>query len=51
MKLIEDSKELFGEMRDATSEEQECINNHVKNISTPTGFNIFDLLKEGEQNE
>lgn len=51
MRLIEDAKELFGEMRDATLEEQEGINDHIKDISIPTGLNIFDLLEEGEQNE
>ena len=45
MSLIEEAKELFGEMRDATPEEQECIENYLKDISTPTGVNIFDLIK------
>lgn len=46
MRLIEEAKELFGEMRDATPEEQECINNYIKDISTPTRVNIFDLIKD-----
>ena len=46
MRLIEKAKELFGEMRDATPEEQECINNYIKDISTQTGVNIFDLIKD-----
>lgn len=46
MRLIEEAKELFGEMRDATPEEQECINNYIKDILTPTGVNIFDLIKD-----
>ena len=46
MRLIEEAKELFGEMRDATPEEQECINNYIKDISTLTGVNIFDLIKD-----
>ena len=46
MSLIEEAKELFGEMRDATPEEQECIENYLKDISTPTGVNIFDLIKD-----
>lgn len=48
MRLIEDAKELFGEMREATPEEQEFIDNYIKNISTPTGANIFDLIKDGD---
>lgn len=46
MSIIEEAKELFGEMRDATPEEQKCIDNHIKNISVPTGVNIFDLIKD-----
>lgn len=48
MSIIEEAKELFGEMREATPEEQECIDNYIKNISTPTGANIFDLIKDGD---
>ena len=46
MGIIEEAKELFGEMRDATPEEQECIDNYLKDISTPTEVNIFDLIKD-----
>ena len=46
MSIIDDAKELFGEMRDATPEEQECIGNYLKDISMPTGVNIFDLIKD-----
>ncbi len=48
MSLIEEAKELFGEMRDATPEEQECIENYLKDISIPTGVNIFDSIKDEE---
>lgn len=52
MSIIDDAKELFGEMRVATPEEQECIENCLKDISTPTGVNIFELIKgEDELNE
>lgn len=34
---------IFGEMRDATPEEQESINNYIKSISRNTGVNFFDL--------
>lgn len=46
MSIIKEAEELFGEMRDATPEEQECINNYIKDISDPTGVNIFDLIKD-----
>lgn len=46
MSLIEEANELFGKMRDATPEEQECIENYLKDISTPIGVNIFDLIKD-----
>ena len=46
MSIIEEAKELFGEMRDATPEEQECIDNYLKDISELTGVNIFDLIKD-----
>ena len=46
MSIIEEAKELFGEMRDSTPEEQECIDNFLKDISTSTGVNIFDLIKD-----
>ena len=45
MSIIEEARELFREMRDATPEEQECIDNYLKDISEPTGVNIFDLIK------
>lgn len=49
-KMIEEVEELFGKMRDATSEEQENINNYLKSISTPTGVNFFDLLNNEKEN-
>lgn len=44
MSILEEAKELFGEMRDATPEEQKRINDYIKDISIPTGINIFDLI-------
>lgn len=46
MSIIEGATEIFGEIRDATPEEQECIDNYLKDISEPTGVNIFDLIKD-----
>ncbi len=37
------ANELFGEMRDATPEEQASINNYIKKISKDTGVNFFDI--------
>ena len=49
MSLIKEAEDLFGNMRDATPEEQKNINGYLKEISMPTGMNIFDLLnKENE---
>lgn len=49
MSLIKEAENLFGNMRDTTPEEQKNINSHLKEISMPTGMNIFDLLnKENE---
>lgn len=45
MSIIEEATQIFGEMRDTTPEEQECIDNYLKDISEPTGVNIFDLIK------
>lgn len=50
MSIIKEAEELFGEMRDATPEEQKNINRYLKNISVPTGVNIFEFLKgKGDQ--
>lgn len=46
MSIIEEATEIFREMRDATSEEQKCIDNYLKDISEPAGVNIFDLIKD-----
>ena len=48
-KMIEEAEELFGEMREATPEEQQSIDNYLKSISTPTGVNLFDLLEDNEE--
>ena len=48
MSIIEEAKELFGEIRDITPEEQECIDNYIRDISTPTGVNVFDLANSEE---
>ena len=42
-KLDREAKELFGEMREATSEELDSVRNYVKSISKKTGVNFFDL--------
>ena len=37
------TRELFGQMRDATSEEAASINLYIRSISKDTGVNFFDL--------
>lgn len=49
MSIIKEAEELFGEMRDATTEEQGCINNYIKDISELTGINIYDLIDDKEK--
>ena len=49
MSIIKEAEELFGEMRDATPEEQGCINNYIKDISELTGINIYDLIDDKEK--
>ena len=36
MEIVDEAKKLFNKMRDATLEEQECIDNYIKDISIPT---------------
>lgn len=36
-------------MRDATKEERETIDKHIKEISEPTGYNFWDALKESKE--
>lgn len=48
MNIIEEAKELFGEMRDITPEEQKRINNYIRDISIPTGVNVFYLVNNKE---
>lgn len=50
MSLIKEAEDLFDNMRDTTPEEQKNINSHLKEISMPTGVNIFDLLND-DKNE
>ena len=45
MSLIKEAEDLFGNMRDTTPEEQKNIHRYLKNISVPTGVNIFEFLK------
>ncbi|WP_426742768.1 hypothetical protein [Mediterraneibacter faecis] len=42
-RLENEAIELFGTMRDATSEERESVNKYIRNISKDTGVNFFDL--------
>lgn len=41
---LEEVELLFGKMRETTKEEQECIDKYLKDISKPTGVNLFDYL-------
>lgn len=40
---LEEANALFGEMRDATAEEQASVNKYIKSISKDTGVNFFDI--------
>lgn len=42
-KLVREANLLFGEMREATQEEQLSVHNHVRDISIDTGVNFFDI--------
>lgn len=42
-KLEKEAFENFGDMRDATEEEIEGVQEYVNSISKPTGINFFDL--------
>lgn len=42
MGIIEDAKELFGEMRNLTPEEQEAYSKSLDRISEDTGIQLFD---------
>lgn len=42
-RLEEEARALFGEMRDATAEEQASVNKYIKSISKDTGVNFFDI--------
>lgn len=37
--------DLFEDMREATSEEKESVNEYMKSISKPTGMNFYDIIK------
>lgn len=41
-KLMNEAREVFGEMRDATKEEQRGVQEYIKSISSPTGRNFFE---------
>lgn len=42
-KLEKEAKELFGNMRDATQEEQQGVTEYLNKISVDTGVNFFNL--------
>jgi len=42
-RLEKEANMLFGELRDATPEEQASINDYIKSISKDTGVNFFDI--------
>lgn len=42
-RLEEEAGKLFGEMRNATPEEQASVNKYIKSISKDTGVNFFDV--------
>lgn len=47
---LEEVELLFGKMRETTKEEQECIDKYLKDISKPTGVNLFDYLDKIKKN-
>ena len=49
MTFEEEAEMLFGKMREATKEEQECISKHLKDISESTGVNLFDYLDKSDE--
>lgn len=46
MKLYNEAKELFGEMRDLTEDELEQLGEYLNSISEPTGLNMWEILDE-----
>ncbi len=42
-KLEEETRSLFGTMRDATSQEQQAVSDYLSNIAIDTGVNFFDI--------
>lgn len=47
-KLENEAKQLFGNMRDATKEEQESVKNYINKISTDTDVNFFNLCEKND---
>lgn len=43
MSLLDEAKELFGDMRNLTQEEQDEMENTIKEMSKPTGITLFDF--------
>ena len=42
-RLDREAISLFGDMREATPEEMESVNNYIDSISKDTGVNFFDI--------
>jgi hypothetical protein len=49
--LYDLAMEMSKNMRHSTPEENKKINEYIMSISTPTGFNIFDLYKDKENTD
>jgi len=49
MKIKDSIKDISKDMRDATKEERETIDKHIKEISESTGYNFWDALKESKE--
>jgi DNA replication initiation complex subunit (GINS family) len=43
MSYLEDAKELFGDMRNLTQEEQNALYSALNELSEPTGITLFDI--------
>lgn len=49
LKWLVEAKELFGDMRDSTPEENKAINKYISEISEDTGVNFFDFVEENDK--
>lgn len=46
MKFEQEAEQLFCKMRESSEHENHKINEHLYEISKPTGYNLFDMIDE-----